>query len=80
MTVDAIEDYYTRGLLNIVAPEDIMTSFTRKMKNIDEDVSVDEFERKENALVHMVFDGENMLFPTDELNLNGMLISYDKRK
>ena len=80
LTVDAIEDYYTRGLLNIVAPEDIMTSFTRKMKNIDEDVSVDEFERKENALVHMVFDGENMLFPTDELNLNGMLISYDKRK
>lgn len=80
LTVDAIEDYYARGLLNIVAPEDIMTSFTRNMKNMDENISVEEFERKENSLVHMVFDGENMVFPTDDLNLNGMMISYDKRK
>ena len=28
-TVDAIEDYYEKGLLNIQAPEDIMASFTR---------------------------------------------------
>ena len=50
------------------------------MKNMDENISVEEFERKENSLVHMVFDGENMVFPTDDLNLNGMMISYDKRK
>ena len=31
-TVDAIVDYYDEGLLDIVAPEDIMTSFTRKMR------------------------------------------------
>jgi UDP-N-acetylglucosamine 2-epimerase (non-hydrolysing) len=41
---------------------------------------VGEFEIKENALVHMVFDGEKMIFPSDELNLNGMMISYDKRE
>ncbi len=77
-TVDAIEDYYSRGLLNIEAPEDIMDSFTRKMASIKEDISVAEFEQKENALIHMVFDGENMRFPFDDLNLNGMMITYDK--
>ena len=77
-TVDAIEDYYSRGLLNIEAPEDIMDSFTRKIASIKEDISVAEFEQKENALIHMVFDGENMKFPFDDLNLNGMMITYDK--
>ena len=77
-TVDAIEDYYNKGLLNIEAPEDIMDSFTRKMASIKEDISVEEFEQKENALIHMVFDGENMKFPFDDLNLNGMMITYDK--
>ena len=77
-TVDAIEDYYSKGLLNIEAPEDIMDSFTRKMASIKEDISVEEFEQKENALIHMVFDGEKMVFPFDDLNLNGMMITYDK--
>ena len=78
LTVDVIEDYYSKGLLNIEAPEDIMDSFTRKMASIKEDISVAEFEQKENALIHMVFDGENMKFPFDDLNLNGMMITYDK--
>ena len=80
LTVDAIEDYYEKGLLNIEAPEDIMTSFSRKMTLIDEDISVIDFESNENALVHMVFDGDKMLFPTDDLNLNGMCVTYDKRE
>ena len=79
-TVDAIERYYTDGLLDIKAPEDIMTSFTRKMAKINEEITVNEFEIRENALIHMVFDGEKMIFPTDELKLNGMMISYDKRE
>ena len=79
-TVDAIEKYYGEGLLNITAPDDIMGSFDRKMKNISEDISVNDFEDIENALIHMVFDGEKMVFPSDELNLNGMMIIYDKRE
>ena len=79
LTVDAIEDYYNRGLLNIEAPEDIMDSFTRKMASIEEDISVEKFEQKENALIHMVFDGEKMRFPSDDLNLNGMMITYDRK-
>lgn len=78
--VDEIEKYYAQGLLDIKAPEDIMESFTRKMAHIDSDITVSEFEENENALVHMVYDGEAMVFPDDELNLNGMMITYDKRK
>lgn len=80
LTVDAIEDYYNKGLLNIEAPEDIMSSFTRKMASIDEDITVQEFEENENSLIHMLFDGEKMRFPSDDLNLNGMMIIYDKRE
>ncbi|MBQ2636652.1 MAG: UDP-N-acetylglucosamine 2-epimerase (non-hydrolyzing) [Methanobrevibacter sp.] len=80
LTVDAIEQYYEDGLLDIKAPEDIMSSFERKMAAIDENITVEEFEVKENALVHMAFDGDKMRFPADDLNLNGMMITYDKRE
>jgi UDP-N-acetylglucosamine 2-epimerase (non-hydrolysing) len=80
LTVDAIEDYYNNGLLNIEAPEDIMTSFTRKMAEITEDITVSEFEDDNDSLIHMVFDGEKMRFPADDLNLNGMMITYDERE
>ena len=79
-TVDAIEEYYNDGLLNITAPEDIMTSFSRKMTQIKEDITVSEFEKKENALIHMLFDGERMIFPKDDLNIKGMMINYDARE
>ena len=80
VTVDAIEEYYEKGLLDIKAPEDIMGSFTRKMAAIDEDITVAEFEDKNDSLIHMVFDGEKMRFPADDLKLKGMMITYDKRK
>ena len=76
-TIDAIEEAYNNGLLDIKAPENIMSSFDRKMIKINEDVSVKEFEENENALVHMVFDGEKMIFPLNNLNLKGMMITYD---
>ena len=78
-TVDAIVNFYNDGLLNIESPEDIMTSFTRKMSNVDEDITVKEFEDKNNSLIHLVFDGNDMEFPSDDLNLNGKMITYDTR-
>ncbi len=80
MTVDAIEKYYDEGLLDIKAPEEIMTSFIREMASVCEDITVAEFEQKENALIRMVFDGENMRFPADDLNIKGMMITYDRRE
>ena len=79
LTVDAIEDYYNKGLLNIESPDDIMDSFERKMASINEDITVEEFEQKKNALIHMAFDGDGMRFPYDDLNLNGMMITYDEK-
>ncbi|MBE6510688.1 MAG: UDP-N-acetylglucosamine 2-epimerase (non-hydrolyzing) [Methanobrevibacter millerae] len=76
-TVDAIKDYYDKGLLNIEAPEDIMTSFERKMALIKEDITVKDFEDKNNALIHMVFDGQKMRFPSNELNIKEMCVTYD---
>ena len=77
ITVDSIQDYYEKGLLNIEAPEDIMTSFERKMIEITDSITVEKFEKENNALIHMVFDGEKMRFPANDLNLNGMMITYD---
>ena len=77
-TVDAIKKYYDEGLLNIAAPEEIMSSFTRKMDKISKNITVGDFEAEENALVRMVFDGKKMVFPSNQLDLNGMMITYDK--
>ena len=79
-TVDAIEKYYAGGLLEIKAPEDIMTSFTRKMAQITEDITVEEFEKREGALIHMAFAEDRMQFPADDTNLNGMMITYDRHE
>ena len=80
LTVDAIQKYYADGLLDIEAPEDIMSSFERKMALITDDVDVNEFEDKNNALIHMVFDGDKMRFPVDDFKLKGMCITYDEYK
>ena len=76
-TIDAIEEAYDKGLLNIESPENIMHSFNRRMMKVNYDISVENFEKDENALVHLVFDGDEMIFPEDDLNLKGMMISYD---
>ena len=77
LIVDSIENYYGEGLLDIKAPENIMTSFTRKMMFIQENINVKTFEENNNALIYMVFDGDNMKYPSENLNLNGMIISFD---
>ena len=78
LTVDAIKDYYEKGLLNIEAPEDIMTSFERKIASVKEDITVKDFEEKNNALIHLIFDGEKMRFPADDLNIKEMCVTYDE--
>ena len=80
MTVDLIEEYYNKGLLEIKAPEDIMSSFTRHIIQVEQAITVKEFEKTHNSLIHMVYDGEKMIFPYDDLNLNGMMITYDRKE
>lgn len=78
LTVDGIEKFYNMGLLEVKSPEDIMTSFKRKMMIVEEDITVNDFEDKYNTLVCLVYNNKKMLFPFDDLNLKGMMISYDK--
>ena len=78
LIVDAIEEYYKKGLFNISAPDMIYESFKRKMAVITEDITVDEFEKKYNTAVHLVYDNNKMVFPYDDLNLKDLMITYDE--
>lgn len=78
--LDIIEDSYEKGECRLDSPDDIMDTFTTLMKIVDEDITVSDFEINNNALIRTVFNPvyESMKFPTDDLNLKGMNILYDK--
>ena len=75
--ISIIEESDKDDTLKMVAPDEVMASFTRHMKVIGEDISVNEFEEKNNALVKVAFEGEEIRFPYDDLNLNGLAIIYE---
>jgi UDP-N-acetylglucosamine 2-epimerase (non-hydrolysing) len=77
LMIKIIEDAKANDTLKMEAPDEVMSSFTRKMKVIDEDISVDEFENNNNSLIKIAFDGEEIKFPYDDLNLNGLTIIYE---
>ena len=77
LMIKIIEDADKNDTLKMVAPDEVMASFTRHMKVIDEDMTVNEFEEKNNSLVKIAFDGEEIKFPFDDLNLNGLTIIYE---
>ena len=78
--LDIIEDSYEKGECRLDSPDDIMDTFTTLMKIVDEDITVFDFEINNNALIRTVFNPayESMKFPSDDLNLKGMNILYDK--
>ena len=78
--VDIIEDSYEKGECILKPPEDIMNVFSTAMATVDEDISVIDFEKKNNVAIRVVYDGKvnnSMKFPKDNLNLNGSYILYD---
>ena len=77
LMIKIIEDAKAEDTLKMEAPDEVMSSFTRKMKVIDEDISVLNFEDSHNALIKIAFDGEEIKFPYDDLNLNGLTIIYE---
>ena len=78
--LDAILDLYNQGELKITVPEDIMKNRTRKLLEIKEDISILEFEIKEDSIVKMVFEEGNAIFPYEDLNLNGKTALIDSFK
>ena len=77
LMIKIIEDANESNTLKMVAPDEVMASFVRKMKVIDEDITVNEFEDKNNALIKIAFDGEEIKFPYDDLNIDGLAIIYE---
>ena len=75
--LDEIIDADANDELAVRAPDAVMATFTRKLVVPDEDVTVSEFEEANNALVKIVFDGEDVKFPYDDLNLNGLTVIYE---
>lgn len=78
--LDIIEDSYKKGECSLKSPNTIMDVFNTLMKNIEEDITVIDFEKKNNAVIRTAFSKKDnsMKFPEDNLNLNGMQILYDK--
>ena len=79
-TVDAIEDFYKKGLLAIESPDEVATTFERKIELVSVNITVSEFEDKNNAYIHLVYNGDKMEFPYADLELEGKMISYDLYK
>jgi UDP-N-acetylglucosamine 2-epimerase (non-hydrolysing) len=58
-----------------VSPDEVMTTFERKIKLCDENISVLEFEKKYNSLINVVYD-KTIQFPEDTLNIQNKFIVY----
>ncbi|WP_407462967.1 non-hydrolyzing UDP-N-acetylglucosamine 2-epimerase [Methanobrevibacter sp.] len=77
LMIKIIEEAKANDTLKMEAPDEVMSSFTRKMKVIEGDMSVKEFEENNNSLIKIAFEGEEIKFPYDDLNLNGLTIIYE---
>ncbi len=79
--LDAILNLYSADELKITVPEDIMKNKTRELLEINENITVHEFEGRNNdSTVKMVFEKGSALFPYEDLNLNGKVILVDNFK
>lgn len=76
--VDIILNSYNNNELNQSIPEDVMNSFKTKMENIDENISVLDFENTNNCSIKVVYNkNKYMEFPFDELNLKNKIILFE---
>ena len=75
--LDIIEQSYNNNDLSISSPDNIMTSFNVKMHNIDEDITVSDFEKKYNTTVRLLYKDDKMVFPVDDLNIKDSTVLYN---
>ncbi|MCQ2964949.1 MAG: UDP-N-acetylglucosamine 2-epimerase (non-hydrolyzing) [archaeon] len=75
--LDVILEAEEKDELAIRPPDAVMATFTRKSRVPDKDITVSEFEGENNALVKIAFEGEDVKFPYDDLNLNGLTVIYE---
>ncbi len=75
--LDIIEQSYNNNDLSISSPDNIMTSFNVKMHNIDEDITVSDFEKKYNTTVRLLYKDDKMVFPVEDLNIKDSTVLYN---
>lgn len=76
--LDIILDAKEKDNLAIRSPDTLMSTFTRKLRVIDEDITVSGFEDKNNSIIKIAFKEEDIKFPYDNLNLNGLTVIYEE--
>jgi UDP-N-acetylglucosamine 2-epimerase (non-hydrolysing) len=68
--LEALLRFEKEGKLDINSPDNIMNGLSRSVLMIEDDVTVKEYETiNPSTRVQLVFQGENILFPSPELNL-----------
>ncbi|MDR1722243.1 MAG: UDP-N-acetylglucosamine 2-epimerase (non-hydrolyzing), partial [Methanobrevibacter sp.] len=75
--INIIENSQKEGTLEIKSPEEIMTSFKSNIKQINEEISVKEFEEKYNSRIRIVYNKNSIEFPEDDLSLFNKLVFFD---
>ncbi|MGZ7118850.1 MAG: non-hydrolyzing UDP-N-acetylglucosamine 2-epimerase [Methanobacterium sp.] len=77
--MDAILKQNAHDELKMRVPEDIMKIRSRKIIEINEDITVSEFEKKNGFIeIRMVFENGKLLFPYDHLNLKNKLVLLEE--
>ena len=69
---------HNSGKLGIDTPEDIMLNFNRNLIKVNDEITVLEFEKLENALVKIVYDNETPRFPQPHMNLENRYVMLEK--
>ena len=77
LMLDSIENAYKNNELEIKSPDEVMSTFTRKVTNIQDNITVKEFEENNNSLIHLIYS-DKLEFPFEDLNLKNKIIFYDK--
>jgi UDP-N-acetylglucosamine 2-epimerase (non-hydrolysing) len=75
--VDIIVNSYNNDEMEIIAPDDIMNNFSSKIGFVDENISVFDFEKENNAIIRVVYNKDSIEFPFSYLNLRNKFVLYD---
>ncbi|MDI6645180.1 MAG: UDP-N-acetylglucosamine 2-epimerase (non-hydrolyzing) [Methanobacteriaceae archaeon] len=76
--LDISLNMYKSSKLRIEAPEEIMLNFKRNLIKVNDEITVFEYEKLENAVVKIVYDWDKPRFPYPDLNLKNKQIVVEK--
>ncbi|MEN4006058.1 MAG: UDP-N-acetylglucosamine 2-epimerase (non-hydrolyzing) [Methanobacterium sp.] len=79
--LNAILKLFKENKLNMISPSDIMKIRNRQIAEICENITVNEFEKKNKDLeIRMVFENGEVRFPYSNFNLKDKMILFDSIK